>query len=145
MDNNLTAAGEIVLRIGVRGMIEDANSQMTHGLAAQFGVKNLGLPAVYGSDIDTSDGESLRVTLENARQEISQGSGNYPTTTLKCIAKRMKLDGKHFVKCGKQAIRGDQFCPTHLCEGRRSQKNIKSLLILDDEEELPEMKVMVGV
>ena len=106
--------GEMSVRVGVASILEDANDQMNHGLTANFGIKSLGLPAILDSEIDVSDGEMLRSTLEKAREEVTTGAGEVPTTTLKCIAKRLRPNGKTFVKCSHRAVNGDQFCPLHL-------------------------------
>ena len=79
---------EVEVRIGVAGILEDANAQLQHGLTANFGVRNAGLPAVFQSDIDVSDGEMLKSTLENARNEITNKVDEIPTTLFRCIAKK---------------------------------------------------------
>ena len=87
---------------------------MSHGLQANFGLRDLGLPHVFTSDINVSDGETLLSTLESAREEMTMDADTVPTNTLKCIAKRKRPNGRTFVKCSNRAVRGDQFCPLHL-------------------------------
>ena len=113
-DEDLSTNGNISVRIGVAGILENANAQMVHGLQANFGIRDLGLPAIFTSDIDVSDGEMLRSTLESAREEITRDAQITPTNTLKCIAKRKRPNGRTFVKCSLRAVRGDQYCPLHL-------------------------------
>ena len=105
--------GEVNVRVGVASILEDANAQMQHGLVANFGVKNLGHPAVFESEIDVSDNELLISTLEKARKEVSLGTES-PTTTLKCIAKRLRPNGRTYVRCQNFAIKCNQYCPLHL-------------------------------
>ena len=105
---------EVEVRIGVAGILEDANAQLQHGLTANFGVRNAGLPAVFQSDIDVSDGEMLKSTLENARNEITNKVDEIPTTLFRCIAKRLRPNGKTWVRCENRCIRGEQYCPIHL-------------------------------
>ena len=112
---NLISAGEVTVRIGIAGILEEANDQLSHGLTANFGLKNLSLPAVFASDIDVSDAEALLSTLQSARGELSQGEEMTPKPILRCIAKRMKPNQKNFVRCNKPAVINDQFCPLHLC------------------------------
>ena len=87
---------------------------MSHGLQANFGIKDLSLPTVFTSDIDVSDGEMLRSTLESAREEMTRDVDLFPSNSLKCIAKRKRPNGKTFVRCSQRAVQGDQFCPLHL-------------------------------
>ena len=119
----MNANGNITVRIGVASILENANDQMSHGLQANFGIKDLGLPAVFTSDIDVSDGEMLKSTLESARTEMSTGSDQIPTNTLKCIAKSKRQNGNTFIRCKERAVRGCQFCPLHL-PVRKSQTKI---------------------
>ena len=111
---DLNAKGNITIRIGVAGILENANAQMSHGLQANFGIRDLGLPHVFTSDIDVSDAEMLSSTLKNARSEMSRGAETVPTNTLKCIAKAKRMNGNTFIRCKEPAVRGGQFCPLHL-------------------------------
>ena len=117
LGENMITSGEIEVRPGVSGILEEANQQMTHGLAAQFGIRNMGLPAVFQSDIDMSDGETLRSTIQDARKEMLNNPDEIPTTTLRCIAKRMRPNSntrQNWYRCDNRAVRGDQYCPLHL-------------------------------
>ena len=111
---NMIVSQEINIRCGVAGILEDANLQMSHGLGANFGVKKVGLSAICESDIDVSDGEALKSSLENARRELRDNTNVVPTTTLRCIAKRKRLTGKNWIRCAMKAVKGDQYCPLHL-------------------------------
>ena len=78
---------------------------------------------------------------------MSQAADSKVTSTLKCIARRQRPSGKGWVRCNKLAVRGDQFCPLHLAEGRKHHKNIRGLLIdvnLEDED-VHYMTIMAGV
>ena len=138
--------GQAEMRVGIAGILADANIQLMGGLLANFGLTDASLPAIYESDIDTSDAEMLASTLERARKEM-ESVQTITMPTLKCIARRQRPNGRSWVKCTNNAIRGDQYCPIHLNQGRTGPKNIRSLLIdcnLEDEE-LPMMQVMAGV
>ena len=104
----------MVIRFGEASILAEANDQLSHGLVANFGVKNAGLPAIFESDIDVSDNEALRATLNNARKELSNNTDQMPMAALKCIAKRLRPNGKTWVKCEQKCIRGEQYCPVHL-------------------------------
>ena len=120
---------DVLVRTGVAGILEEANKQMSHGLGANFGVRNAGMPAIAASDIDVSDGEALRSTLESAREEMTINPDAVPTTTLKCIAKRLRPNGRTWVKCKERTVKGDMYCPLHLqvnkVKAYSKHKNIK--------------------
>ena len=111
---DLSSKGNITVRVGIASILENANAQMVHGLQANFGIRDLGLPHVFSSDIDVSDVEMLSSTLGKARTEMSRGAEAVPTNTLKCIAKTKRANGNTFIRCREQAVRGCQFCPLHL-------------------------------
>ena len=85
--------GEAELRVGVAGILADANIQMLGGLLANFGIQDGTLPAIYESDIDTSDAEMLASTLERARKEM-ESVQTLKMPTLKCIARRPRPNGR---------------------------------------------------
>ena len=145
--NDLIVTGDGDIRQGVAGILADANTQMLNGLIGNFGIKDQGLPAIFSSDIDVSDAEMLTSTLTAARKEMTMDHSQTMVSTLKCVAKRKRPNGKSFIRCNQPTIRGEQYCPLHLAEGKKCHTDIRSLLIdVDNEdEELPEMNVMTGV
>ena len=84
--NDLGENKNVQVRVGIAGILEGAEDQWYHGLGANFGIKNAGLPAILESDIDISDGDTLRSTLKSARGEMMHDADRLPTTLLKCIA-----------------------------------------------------------
>ena len=117
LEENMITTQELMVRPGVSGILEEANQQMQHGLGAHFGIKSMGLPAIFQSDIDMSDGETLRSTIQDARNEMLHHPDEIPTTTLRCIAKRLRPNSRsrqNWYRCDNRAVRGDQYCPLHL-------------------------------
>ena len=103
-----------MIRFGEACILAEANDQFNNGLAANFGVRDAGLPAILESDIDVSDNETLRNTLRNARKELASETQQTTDALLRCIAKRLRPNGKTWVRCEQKCIRGEQYCPLHL-------------------------------